>query len=436
MANRTKNSIFMIALILLLLPFLSSCGSSTTTPSNQHTATPGNQHIATPGDQTPQPLEVVLSSCQDRAFAAPVNTVSPSPTQRSLYFGGASGNLYALNAQIGKLRWCIHASVTGGAKCTRPIGCFPPPFVTFGTPKVADGIVYVCASGSFGYGYTYAFNSSNGSIRWRTKTDCWIVSIPFGDNATPLVNNGIVYSGTYALRAQDGHILWRSHPNVAAEGEYILLALVDGVIYGDTEGAVYAMNALDGSIRWHYPPKSNMAIGGPLVVSNQMLFVGTQGSVDQPETSALYALNAQNGSLRWYYLMGDYAGAALVNNVVYVSSRDQYLYAFNTSSGKVMWRHKFIYPAYNPALAVNGILYINIDGAYALQSTNGSVLWHKSLGSSQSVDFIPSVVIDGVDYLASTDGGGNSTLYALNASNGEEYWHIPNINQISPLTVV
>ncbi len=30
----------------------------------------------------------------------------------------------------------------------------------------------------------------------------------------------------------------------------------------------------------------------------------------------------------------------------------------------------------------------------------------------------------------------DSTLYALNASNGEEYWHIPNINQISPLTVV
>jgi outer membrane protein assembly factor BamB len=102
----------------------------------------------------------------------------------------------------------------------------------------------------------------------------------------------------------------------------------------------------------------------------------------------------------------------------------------------MVWRHKFIYPTYNPALAVNGVLYINIDGAYALDSTNGGILWHKSLGFNQSVNFIPSVVIDGVDYLASTDGGGNSTLYALNASNGEEYWHIPIINQISPLTVV
>jgi outer membrane protein assembly factor BamB len=197
------------------------------------------------------------------------------------------------------------------------------------------------------------------------------------------------------------------------------------------------VNARDGSIRWHYPPRSNMAISGPLVVSNQMLFVGTQGSVDQPETSALYALNVQNGSLRWYYLMGDYTGAALVNNVVYVSSRDQYLYAFNTSNGMVLWRHKFIYPAYNPALAVNGVLYINIDGAYALDSTNGSVLWYKSLGFSPSGDFTPSVVVDGVDYLASKGGGqGDDTLYALNASTGAEYWHISNFNQISPLTVV
>lgn len=437
MLYRTKPSIFMIALMLLLFPLLSNCGSSTSPSSNQHAATPSNQHMATPGKLTPQPQDVVLSSCLDGARAPSVTTVSPSSMQRSIYFGGASGNLYALSAQTGKLRWCIHASITGGARCPRPIECFPPPFVTFGTPQVADGIVYVCASGSFGYGYTYAFNASNGSIRWRTKTDCWIVSIPFGDNATPLVNNGIVYSGTYALRAQDGHILWRSHPNVATEGEYILLALVDGVIYGDTEGAVYAINAQDGSILWHYPPKSNMAVGGPLVVSNQMLFVGTLGSVAQPETSALYALNAQNGSLRWYHLIGDYAGAALVNNVVYVSSRDQYLYAFNASTGVVLWRHKFSYPTYNPALAVNGVLYINIDGAYALQSSNGSILWRKSLGFNQSVNFIPSVVIDGVDYLASKGGSaGDDTLYALNASTGAEYWHISNINQISPLTVV
>ena len=430
MPYRIKHSLFMVALFSLLFSLLSSCSTHTVSSSNQHTATPGNK--------TPIPQNVVLSICRGSAPSLSVTTISPLLTQRSIYFGGASSNLYALNAQTGRLRWCIHASVTGGNRCSRSIECMPPPFVMFGTPKVVDGVVFVCASGSFGPGYTYSFNATDGSLRWRTKTDCWQVSIPFGDYAIPLVNNDVVYSGTYALRAQNGYILWRSHPNVATEGEYILLALVDGVIYGDTEGAVYAINARDGSILWHYPPKSNMAVGGPLVVSNQMLFVGTQGSVDQPETSALYAINIANGSLKWYYLMGDYAGAALLNNVVYVASGDQHLYAFNISNGTLLWRYKFNDPVSisYPTITPNGILYINVDGPYAMDSTNGSVLWHKTLGSSQSVFFTPSEVIDGVDYLARRGGGqGYDTLYALNASTGAEYWHISNFNQITPVTV-
>ncbi len=168
-----------------------------------------------------------------------------------------------------------------------------------------------------------------------------------------------------------------------------------------------------------------------------MLFVGTQGSVNQPETSALYAINTENGALRWYYLMGDYVGAALLNNVAYVSSGGPSLYAFNMSTGTVLWHYKFtkLVSISNPTLTTGGTLYINVDGAYALRSDNGRVLWHKPLGADQCGYFLPSVVVDGVDYLACTDGQGNSMLYALDASNGAEYWHSTNIPQISPLTV-
>jgi outer membrane protein assembly factor BamB len=164
--------------------------------------------------------------------------------------------------------------------------------------------------------------------------------------------------------------------------------------------------------------------------------VGTQGPDDQPETSAVYAINTDNGTLRWYHLMGDaYAGAVFINNQVFVSSRDQYLYALNAGNGKVLWRHKFTYPTYNPALAVNGTLYINVDGAYALNSADGSILWHQLLGFSQSNTFSPSVVAGGIDYLVSTDGYGKSILYALNASSGREYWHSTDFNMVSPLAI-
>jgi len=93
------------------------------------------------------------------------------------------------------------------------------------------------------------------------------------------------------------------------------------------------------------------------------------------------------------------------------------------------------YTAWYAPVIEKGILYSNADGAYAVDGTNGRILWHKSLGADQSVSFNPSVVVDGTDYLASTDGHGVSTVYALNASNGAEYWYSANIPQISPLAV-
>jgi len=416
------------------LPLLSSCGLNTTPTSSKQ---PGlsNTHAA-------QPHEAGAYNCKGSVHSASNTSASSSTTPRSIYFGGSRGNLYAVNAQTGNLRWCIH--LDNPQRQTTPT-CPPgghcpalPSIFIIGTPAVVDGVVYVCASGGGETGYTYAFNASDGTLRWRTQSDCWSVSIPFGDSAIPLVNNGVVYSGLYALRAQDGQALWKeTHINLAQDGELILLAVANGVVYACTEAAVYALNAADGSIRWRYPPHTYMTVGGPLVVStfNQTLIVGTQGSVDQPQTSAVYAINTENGTLRWYHLMGDYVGATFLNNVAYVSSGDEYLYAFNASNGNMHWRTKLGYTAWSAPVIAKRILYTNADGAYAVDSTNGRILWHKSLGADQSVSFNPSVVVDGTDYLASTDGHGVSTVYALNASNGAEYWYSANIPQISPLAV-
>ena len=429
MSYRTKHLLLMVALFSLLLPLLSSCGPKTAPSSAQQTSVLNNM--------TPQPHQVGSYSCQRSVHPASSGIASPSSTPRSIYFGDSRGNLYAVNAKTGELRWCIH--LNSPKTVTNPCPGRPCPpsasFLIIGTLTVVDGVAYVCISGSSGASSTYAFTISDGSLRWRTQTECWTNTNSFVSSIGPLVNNGVVYSGLYALHAQDGQVLWKTHIDPSVEGQVIPLTMVDGVIYANTEGAIFAITTRDGSIRWHYPPNSNVSLGGPLAISNQMLFFGTIGSVNQPETSALYALNTQNGSLRWYKLMGDYVGTAFLNNVAYVSSRDQYLYALNMNNGTVLWRHRFIYPTYNPALAMNGALYINIDGAYALRSDNGGILWHKPLGTSQSVDFLPSVVVDGVDYLASNDGRGNSILYALRATDGAEYWHSANIPQISPLTV-
>ena len=385
-------------------------------------------------EPTPSSDDVALSRCQDLPPVSIVTTVAPVGAQQTLYVA-TFDHLYAVNARDGMIRWCQQVKLNREFSESYPPGMSvpPPPHMTFGTPRVDNDVVYACASG-YG-GYTYAFGARDGSPRWRAHTDCWIVSMPFADYAVPVVKDGIVYDGTYALREQDGTVLWRIAIDTRMEGALSLHAIVDDTIYANTQMGVYAINAGNGEVRWRYEPDTHMPIGGPLVVADHLLYVGTLGSVDHPEKSRFYALDADTGTLRWQYPMGDYQGAVIHSDIIYVSSRDQHLYTLEKHNGIPRWKYKFVYPTYNAATIVGNVLYINIDGAYALSSADGTVLWHKDLGSSPSVAFTPSVVVNGVVYLASIDGHGRSILYALNASNGAEYWHSHYPHQIAPLAV-
>lgn len=370
----------------------------------------------------------ILSKCGD--VSVPDVTAIPTiGAEETLYFS-ASTRLYAVAARNGAIRWCIQAQLPQQFNCPAGASCPPPPIARFGSPTIENNAVYVCASG-----YTYALNKGDGSLRWQAPTQCAINDIPFEDYAAPIVHNGIVYSGSYALREQDGAILW--HVVIDFQNDNIPLpqVLANNVIYADTEGSIYAINAKNGRILWRYTPDTQMPIGGKLVVDGSSLYVGTLGSVDHPELSRFYVLDTNTGKLRWQYAMGEYAGAVVHTNTIYVSSRDKHIYAFDKNTGHLRWEHNFIYPTYNAASSVGDVVYINIDGAYALRSSNGTVIWYKALGSSPSVDFIPSSIFNNVVYLASIDGYGHSILYALNASNGDEYWHSDYPYQLAPITI-
>jgi outer membrane protein assembly factor BamB len=248
----------------------------------------------------------------------------------------------------------------------------------FGTPRVANGVVYVCASD---YGrYTYAFNAGDGTLRWRTPTDAWRVSMPFGDFAVPVVKDGIVYNGTYALNEQDGTVLWR----IAIDTRWLSPhALVEDTIYAMSQMGVYAINAQNGEVYWLYQPDAHTIMSGPLVVADRLLYVGTSGSVDHPEKSYCCALDAEKGTERWRYTMGSYIGAVIHNESIYVSSGDRYLYALEKNNGSLRWKYQFVSPGHYPATIAENVLYINTDGAYALSSADGT-----SSGGNEPLAFL------------------------------------------------
>ena len=380
-------------------------------------------------DTTSPSDEVALNRCQDLPPVPVLTTVAQVGAQETLYVA-TYGQLYAVNASDGTVRWCQQLTLTREYGYQLGVSYPPPPHMLFGTPRVVNGVVYVCASGSGRY--TYAFNAGDGTLRWRTPTDAWKVSIPFGDFAVPIVKDGIVYNGTYALNEQDGTVLRR----IAFDTRWLSpQALVEDTIYAMSQMGVYAINAQNGEVYWLYQPDAQTIMSGPLVVADHLLYAGTSGSVDHPEKSYFCALDAEKGTERWRYTMGSYIGAVIHNENIYVSSGDWCLYALEKNNGSLHWKYQFVFPGHYPATIAENVLYINTDGAYALSSADGAVLWHQPLWRNPHVgiSFTPSVVLDGVVYLASIDGYGRSILYALNASNGTEYWHSHYPYQINPL---
>lgn len=406
------------------------------------------EDLAMQQDPTPISDDVTLYRCQDLpslsvvSIGAPVeerqtfylgvgqvgvdtnNHVAPVGEHRLLYITD-SDRLYAVNASDGKVHWCQQVKPPSEWR-NRPDRLHPsrlhrpPPRMQFGTPRVTNGVVYVCASGY--RKYTYAFNAEDGTLRWRTPTDGWIVGIPFEDYAVPLVRDGIVYNGTYALHEQDGTVLWR----ITVDTRWLSVqALVDGMLYAVTQEGIYAINAQNGEVRWRYEPATRMTIGGPLVIDDHLLYVGTLGSADHPEKSRFYTLDADTGAQRWEYPMGDsYIRAVIHNESIYVSSRDQHLYALEKHNGSLRWKYKVVFPTPYTVTIVRDIVYIGgYFALYALNSVDGTVLWHKDLERSSASFYGTPAVVDGVVYLVSIDESGRSMLYAFNASNGVEYWH-------------
>ena len=135
-----------------------------------------NLHGFLPKNQTiPDPFDMFLSS--------------PVVAEGAVFFGCGDGNLYALDASTGALRWKLQ---TGD--------------VVHASPAYANGVVYV---GSWDT-YLYAVEAQSGKEKWRFKSgDDPYIHNQVGFQSSPAVVGGVVYVGCrdsnlYAIDAASG----------------------------------------------------------------------------------------------------------------------------------------------------------------------------------------------------------------------------------------
>ena len=212
---------------------------------------------------------------QNAADPFDIFTSSPAVFENRVYFGSGDGNIYALDAQTGVLRWRF---MTGD--------------VVHASPAVANNTVYVGSWDS----YLYALDAETGAERWRFKA---------GED--PVDHN------------QQG---FQSSP-----------AVVDGVLYvGCRDAHVYAIDAATGRKKWDYYTSKSWVNGTP-AVGGGGVYVGTG------DTRKFLALDAKTGRLRYSLdsKTGLFSSPALAGGLAYVGNLNGRLLAVDVREGKIAW---------------------------------------------------------------------------------------------------
>lgn len=258
-------------------------------------------------------------------------------------------------------------------------------------PVVADGRIFAGDDD----GIVYAIES-DGTENWRFETDD-----EYEIRGSPAVADGTVYVGNatlYALDATDGAVQWRSH---RVSPIWSPAVVDDTVVVGTNSAGVAALDAADGTERWHVEAgETPFALHAAPAVADGAVFLGSHGYA--------YALSIDDGTELWRRHLGDAArplsaAPVAVADTVYVGFGSTLL-ALDAVDGTERWRSdadSWIRGA--PAL-VGDTLYVGTDDGrlFAIEATTGDERWSASVATGIGV---PPVAGDGTVFLADdTDG--------------------------------
>ena len=204
----------------------------------------------------------------------------------------------------------------------------------------------------------------------------------------------------------------------------------DGVLYAPSKGDnnLYAVNASNGAIIWNTTVRQ---CDGSPCIDGDVVYVGECMGVYEPTPqSRAMALNRTNGNVMWQFVEpngNSWVGSPLVNGqyVYYTTcnfdesnyTNSPGVYALNKTNGNVLW-HQSVGNIIGSAAYDNGIIFISVynpPAQYALNATTGQQIWRQSYGYSWDTS---PVIYRGTMTQVTFIHGVYSTL-VLNETNGQ-----------------
>jgi len=239
--------------------------------------TGGEKKVGAKGLWTMKPADMYMEDLWDFFLSSPVIGVNGPGINKgpTVYFGSGDGNLYALDATNGTLKWKFK---TNG--------------IIHSSPALYDGIIYF---GSWDT-YLYAVDAQTGKEIWKFKTrEQPVYHVLEGIQASPAIADDVLYFGArdgffYALKAKTGDSLW----SFSADNSWVLTtaAIIDStVIFGTSDSyLLYALDTKTG--RKKFSMKAKGYLYSSPAISRRTVYFGDF-------TGNFYALDLRSGGKNW-----------------------------------------------------------------------------------------------------------------------------------------
>jgi outer membrane lipoprotein-sorting protein len=165
---------------------------------------------------------------------------------------------------------------------------------------------------------------------------------------------------------------------------------------GGMDGTLYARDATTGAPLWDYPTLGPIR-HSPAVLTNTVIVSSYDGYT--------YAFNSSSGKLVWKNHTGPSAAAPLIDTLrrwIYIASTNGQLYALRLSDGKSQWIYDSKAPILTtPSLSQDGqTIFLGNEAIYAIavKASTGIELWRTHLQGQSLADRYPLVTKSAVIY--------------------------------------
>jgi outer membrane protein assembly factor BamB len=264
---------------------------------------------------------------------------SPAVEDGTVYFGSYDSNFYAMDAASGQLKWKFQTGgerryIGKHLHYLQPAAeSMPDPWdIYLSSPSVSKGAVYFGSSD----GNVYAVDAKNGTLKWKVQTGDVVHSSPAIADGTLYIGSWDRY--LYALDAASGTEKWRfqtgddpdAHNHIGIQSSAVV---ADGVVYfGSRDGHAYAVEAASGKQIWRFSTEGSWVNNSPVVHDGKVYF-GTS------VPGIIHAVDAKTGKVVFDVAAGSpvFASITLANGTLYMGNFGGKLTAIDLKTQKAAW---------------------------------------------------------------------------------------------------